>query len=265
MTRLLRSRAGFTLIEMLVVIAVIGFLAATLGVFAVEARQRALDIKTVVLLQRVEMAVHAYVSLYSRVPPACPVGTDPDAGDRHACAGRPNYLASAALHYWLGSTLSIARGFDATGKARSMQSESPLLDFQKSEISTWDAMADGGGATDWPAGARVASTGEVADGGVARGGLVLDAWKRGIAYVAVAAGEGNHAATKFPRPGSSFGASGRNLTGFCQLWSRGLDGKTALPDSGAATDVLIGSTADSDLDGRIDNLDDVTLWFLPYY
>lgn len=258
-------RAGFTLIELLVVIAVIGFLAATLGVLAVDARQRAFDVKTVMLLRRIEIAVQTYVSLYNRVPPACPVGTDVDAGDRYASAGRANYLGSAALHYWLGSSLRLARGYDLTGKATIVKSESPLLDFSKSEVSTWDSMASGGAPTDWPAGSRVAATGEVADAGVPRGGIVLDSWKRGIAYVAVAAAEGNHTATKFPRPGKSFGAAGRNLTGFCQVWSRGLDGVTALPDSGAATDPMIGNMVDGDLDGRADNIDDIALWFLPYY
>lgn len=258
--------SGFTLLEILVVITVIALLMAILGVAVTGVRHRAQEEKTISLLKKLETAIHLYVTKYNNVPPVPPATTvpaDTDPGGKYLAAGLTFYLNSAYLHYYLGSGMYEYYGYDASGTPKSKKLCEPLCDFQKSDVSTWDRM--GGG---WPAGKFDASGNIVAENGAAKGGILLDAWKRAIAYVPCPAPQGNYTVgVPFPRPGQSINRPGRNLTGTCVFWSRGLDGVSALPTAGATapTAAAINSVVDGDGDGKADNLDDIANWFLPYY
>lgn len=247
--------AGFTLIELLVVISIIGILVSLLTVAVMGVRHRAKEEKTTSALKRYEAGINLYVARFNRVPPACPIGSDTDGSNKYSSAGLANYINSAALHYWLGSSLLEFSGFDSAGVAHTQKRVPPLIDFQKSEVSTWDSMAT------FPVG-RFDVTGVVADAATPKAGILLDSWGRGIAYVATGI---DTTAAPFARAGSQTGRPGRNLTGACMFWSRGLDGVTQLPAAGPPAIGNITSATDSDGDGRADNLDDLANWFLPYY
>lgn len=229
----MKRRGGFTLVEILVVISILGILLSFLVPAVIGMRARAFDRRAQAGLQALEVGVQQYVARYNTVPPLS--GATPPAADPTYGATTTNYIASAYLHHWLGSRLD-------SGEAALPRFTDPLLAFVKSDASTWRELSDAAFAARYDAVGRVASP-----------GFLLDPWGRAIAYVPIPAGAGDHTAALFPRPGACEGRAGRNLTGFVQLWSRGSDGTTPLPGAGPAGPAESG-------DG-----DDLTLWFLPYY
>ncbi len=250
-------RAGFTLIEILVVVAIIGILVALLGVAVTGVRLRAQEEKTISLMKRLETGVQTYITRYNApppVPPVMPAGALPPAAPQHLDIGT-NYRNSGALHYYLGSNLLILSGFDSAGVAKVRKKQTPMVDFQKSEISTWNSML----TPPWPAGRYAIGqpNGDiVANGGGPQSGLILDTWQSAVAYVVLPTappGTGDHTTAAFLRPGANFNRPGRNLTGSVQIWSRGIDRATNLPTAGPAPNNATGQQ------------DDIINWFLPYY
>jgi prepilin-type N-terminal cleavage/methylation domain-containing protein len=64
----LRSRRGFTVIELLVVVGIIAFLLALIGIIAARARMKARTSKTKALIKRVQMALDAYKTVHREYP-----------------------------------------------------------------------------------------------------------------------------------------------------------------------------------------------------
>jgi len=191
-------------------------------------------------LQGLEEGINRYLARYGALPPTS--GAPVPVPDPAFGATGANYVNSAYLHYWLASQLPEFTSHDAGGPRMTTIRE-PLVLFQKSQASTWRALSDAGfSAGKFDAAGRVASP-----------GFTLDPWGRAIAYVPLPAGAGDHSPATFSRPGAAQGRTGRNLTDFVQLWSRGADGATTLPEVGPAPN-------DASGDG-----DDMVLWFLPLY
>lgn len=234
-----RSVHGFTLIEVLVVMAIIGVLVALLVVLVRGSQRLAKERKCIAQMTGLESAVHVYVTRFSALPPLAEAVVPPP-GPAFGAAGA-NYVNSAYLHYWLGSRLSTVVSYGAGPGSRKLAE--PLLRFEKSEVSTWRALPEAlYGADRFDASGKITSP-----------GFVLDPWGNALAYVPLGAAEGDHGTASFPRSGNAFALPGRNLTGFVELWSRGEDGNTPLPAAGPAPG------------GAAGDADDLVLWFLPYY
>jgi len=255
-------RAGFTIIEVLVVISILTILAAFLVVAVGTVRRTAFEEKTVALLRGLESGIQEYVTRHAVPPPLAGAAPPADPGDIFGTAGPfggTNYRNSAYLHFYLGSEGRKLGPRDGAGNPTFVQPVPPLHPFAKSDVSTWSALDM---ATFGDPAARYDSS----TGAVKNPGFVLDAWGRAIAYVPMAAGQGRHdqaapAGASNPRDGLRKAASGRNLAGFVQLWSKGANGETSLPGSGAAPANAGSNAADP---GGEPN-DDLVNWFLPYY
>lgn len=71
-----RKTGGFTVIELLVVVAIIAFLLALVGVVAVRARQKARVSRTKAIIKRVQVALDAYKAIHREYPAGVSIHTD---------------------------------------------------------------------------------------------------------------------------------------------------------------------------------------------
>lgn len=143
---------GFTLIEMLVVIAVIAILAAFLGVAVQGARMRAQVASTSALLNRISGALTTYNTRYNAYPPAGPApGPLPSFGLAAPAAWAGGgavppvpapgtaYDRSAVLHFYLGALLYTYEGFRGAGAAPTLKTlNDPLAAWKKSDLEGLD-------------------------------------------------------------------------------------------------------------------------------
>ena len=121
-----RARRGFTLVELLTVVVIIGILASLITAAAIMARTAALNAAVAVKISDVSIAVESYKTEYGEYPPDF---TDPAAVTRHLRTRFPKYdytrfgadLAvysldpgnfdpASALVFWLGGLPQVAPG-----------------------------------------------------------------------------------------------------------------------------------------------------------
>ena len=146
----LLTRFGFTLVEMLTVIAIIGILAALMSGAMVAVRARVQKAAISAELKQLEMALEAYKTIYGEYPPD---GTDSNAVKNHLVRAYPHATGlnvtgikpENALVFWLGGPIVSGRpvGFsknpknpDLTGSDTTTPRTTPLYDFNPAQFGT---------------------------------------------------------------------------------------------------------------------------------
>ncbi len=154
----MRTRRGFTLLELLVVVAIIGLLASFLAVFLGNVITQAKVRKTQALLQRVELALQSYRERFGSYPPS----------DAPFAEGAKN------LDWYLVAPHTVRTGTDW------VEAGPFLTNLSDSEVR-------GGRANPWtgvPASQALASP-------------IIDPWDRTIGYFCAPAGT-NHTSASHP-------------------------------------------------------------------
>lgn len=118
-----RRRDGFTLIEVLVVMAILGVLVSFVLVAANKHRVSAAEEATRALIQRIDLAMEKYYGYTNAYPPD---GFDSDVTNE---AGVPIH-GSACLHHFLGKAFSFTQNI--AGERREKKVE-PLMEFRGAE------------------------------------------------------------------------------------------------------------------------------------
>ncbi len=146
----LSNRFGFTLVEMLTVVAIIGILAALMAGAMVSVRARVQKAAISAEIKQLEMALEAYKTTYGEYPPD---GTDPNAVKRHLAKAfpratglsSPGVKPETALVYWLGGPVKNGHpvGFsknpknpDLTGSDTTTPRTAPFFEFNIAQFRT---------------------------------------------------------------------------------------------------------------------------------
>ena len=124
------NRGGFTVIELLVVVGIITFLLAMIGVIAIRARQKARTSRTKALLKRVQVALDAYRAV-QRVYPAG-FASDIDA-DEYPVGGGNATLAGVVFDHRV-ITNRDPGGFNFEASDKDPASPNNLMDAWGSQI-----------------------------------------------------------------------------------------------------------------------------------
>ncbi|MDQ7779435.1 MAG: prepilin-type N-terminal cleavage/methylation domain-containing protein [Planctomycetota bacterium] len=185
---------GFTLIEILIVVAIIALLAALLVVGVVGMRRRAQFEKTRALIQRIEVGLKVYYERYIQYPPPAHPAVPPVSP--FLGLGVNN---SGPMLWYLGTPQPCLSG----GTWGTM---SPCVDFQTSEV---EPLVAGGTGNNAPI-----NTGMVRP--------IVDAWGRRISYRRPGA---NHATVVNP----GVHDRGKDHSKYIDLWSWGADGGSRGP------------------------------------
>lgn len=144
------TRPGFTLVEMLTVIAIIGILVALVAGAMVAVRPRVQKAMIDAEIKQLEMALEAYKATYGEYPPD---GTDATAVKRHLAKAYPRATGlnvtginpGNALVFWLGGPIKDGRpiGFskkptnpDFTGSDTTTPRTTPLFEFNPAQFGT---------------------------------------------------------------------------------------------------------------------------------
>ena len=112
-----KKKAGFTLIEMLVVIVIIGLLAALMAVLIARVVGHAQNKKAFGFVKSLEQACHTYKVDYHVFPP-----TD-----------KPK---STALHHYLGRERTVVTAWNNDGTALAVVDKKPIMEFKNSDLKT---------------------------------------------------------------------------------------------------------------------------------
>lgn len=146
----LLTRSGFTLVEMLTVIAIIGILVSLMAGAVVVVRARVQKAAISAELKQLEMALEAYKTMYGEYPPD---GTDTTAVKRHLAKAYPRATnlnvtgvkPENALVFWLGGPIKDGHpiGFsknptnpDFTATNTTTPRNAPLYDFNPAQFGT---------------------------------------------------------------------------------------------------------------------------------
>ncbi len=128
------NRNGFTLLELLVVMAIIGFLAATLVVAARGLNQRAKIEKAAKLVLRIDTGCEAYFTKFQDYPsPYARLSAAAKSGG----ASWPTIQSDTMMFDYLGRSLPLVTGYGAsTSKVEWLD---PFVTFAESETSGFSA------------------------------------------------------------------------------------------------------------------------------
>ncbi len=146
-----RPRRGFTLIEMLAVVVIIGILASLITVAALNALTRAKEAKIKLEIDQLAMALSEYKNQYGDYPPDSLTNTDavkrhlarafPRADIDDLMDSLPNITPASALVFWLGGkpdANGVPDGFNADPRnpfAPGGSRTKPLFEFKQERLA----------------------------------------------------------------------------------------------------------------------------------
>jgi prepilin-type N-terminal cleavage/methylation domain-containing protein len=126
---LMRTRRGFTVLEMLVVIGIIAFMIAMMGVMLWNARIRAQQESTKALIENISISLSTYEGIYRALPP--------DTGYGLSVGGNANYDAGS-LYRYLSLSAKTGKGLPLKVPAENLRDyNDPMYGPSKMVVDAW--------------------------------------------------------------------------------------------------------------------------------